>query len=143
MVGDGEQADELSTQGGWSRRAGARHALLALGWLCVGLGLVGIVIPGLPTTIFLIIALWAFSRSSERFHRWLYEHPKLGPPLQVWQAHRVIPLRAKVLAVGVMSLSLIVLALAGATTLATLLTAAVIVPVACYIVTRPSEVPEA
>ncbi len=143
MVGEGEQADDLTPQGGWSKRAGARHALLALGWLCVGLGLIGIVIPGLPTTVFLIVALWAFSRSSERFHRWLYEHPRLGPPLQAWHTHRVIPLRAKVLAVSVMGLSLILLTSASKTALATLIAAAVIVPVAIFIVTRPSEVPGA
>ena len=143
MVREGEQADEFSTQGGWSRRAGVRHALFALGWLCVGLGLIGIIIPGLPTTIFLIVALWAFSRSSERLHRWLYQHPRLGPPLQVWHTHRVIPLRAKVLAVAVMGVSLILLSLVSQTPLTTLLAAAVIVPVACYIVTRPSEVPGA
>jgi uncharacterized protein len=143
MVGEGEQTDDLTTQGGWSKRAGARLALLALGWLCVGLGLIGIVIPGLPTTVFLIVALWAFSRSSERFHRWLYEHPRFGPPLQAWQVHRVIPLRAKVLAVAVMALSLILLSLASETALAMLLVAAIIVPVAIFIVTRPSEVPGA
>jgi hypothetical protein len=61
--------------------------------------------------------------------------------LQVWHTHRVIPLRAKVLAVAVMGVSLILLSLVSQTPLTTLLAAAVIVPVACYIVTRPSEVP--
>ena len=46
-----------------------RVALIALGFLCVAIGLVGIVVPVLPTTVFLLIAAWAFSRSSERFQR--------------------------------------------------------------------------
>ena len=70
-------------------RPGLRVALLALGWICVALGVVGMAIPGLPTTVFLIIALWAFSRSSHRFHDWLYAHPHLGPPLRAWHAHGV------------------------------------------------------
>ena len=61
--------------------------------------------------------------------------------MQAWQVHRVIPLRAKVLAVAVMALSLILLSLASDTGLATLLVAAIIVPVAIFIVTRPSQAP--
>ena len=53
-----------------------RYALLACGCCNVVLGLIGAVVPGMPTTVFLIIALWAFSRSSPRLRRWLYEHPR-------------------------------------------------------------------
>ena len=64
----------------------------------MGLGLVGIFIPGLPTTVFLIIAFWAFSKSTERFQNWLWFHPKFGPPIRAWHMHRVIPVRAKIFA---------------------------------------------
>jgi len=121
---------------------GAKPALLALGWLCVGLGLVGVVVPGMPTTIFLIIALWAFSKSSDRFHDWLYDHPRFGPPLRDWSTHRVIPLRAKFLAVGLMATSWLIVTVfmadgwIGPTVLGALLAS-----VAAYIVTRSDKPP--
>jgi hypothetical protein len=73
------------------------------------LGAVGAVLPGLPTTPFMLLALWAFSKSSQRFHDWLYAHRLFGPPLQQWRSHRVIPARAKLLAVSTMAASLIYL----------------------------------
>lgn len=86
-----------------------RAVYLLLGFLFFALGAVGAVVPGLPTTVFMLLALWAFARSSERFHHWLYHHRLFGPPLQEWQNHRVIPLRAKVLAVTMMTGSLVYL----------------------------------
>ncbi len=56
------------------------------------------VVPGLPTTPFMLLALWAFSKSSKRFHAWLYSHPLFGPPIQDWERHRVISLPVKILA---------------------------------------------
>jgi uncharacterized membrane protein YbaN (DUF454 family) len=83
-----------------------RWGLIAFGLVNVGLGVVGMVLPVMPTTVFLLIALWAFSKSSLRFHRWLYDHPRLGGTLRAWHAHGVIPLRAKLLAVACMMASL-------------------------------------
>lgn len=86
----------------------AHHRLLTIfGWLCVALGALGAVLPVLPTTPFLLLALWAFSQSSPRFHAWLLNHPWLGRYVQDWERHRVIPLRAKVIALLSMALSLI------------------------------------
>jgi uncharacterized protein len=82
---------------------------LLLGFLFFGLGAVGVVVPGLPTTVFMLLALWAFARSSERFHDWLYHHRLFGPPLQEWHNYHVIPRRAKVLAIGMMAASLVYL----------------------------------
>jgi uncharacterized membrane protein YbaN (DUF454 family) len=70
------------------------------------LGLAGTVLPVLPTTPFLLLALWAFARSSERFHTWLYTHRYFGPRLRDWHQYRIIPLRAKLLAWSVMTASL-------------------------------------
>ncbi|WP_370978391.1 YbaN family protein [Agaribacterium sp. ZY112] len=60
--------------------------LLSLGCICVALGVLGIFLPLLPTTVFLLAASWCFARSSERFHRWLYSHPKLGPFIKAWES---------------------------------------------------------
>ncbi len=119
-----------------------RIALIAFGWANVAVGIVGIFVPGLPTTIFLLIALWAFSRSSVRFNRWLYTHPRLGPFIRDWQAHQVIPVRAKLLALGLMALSLIlvIIFVAESWIMATTV-AAVLSAVAAFIVTRPSRKP--
>ena len=72
-----------------------RPMYLALGWTCVLLGLVGAFLPLLPTTVFLLIAAWAFSRSSERWHRWLREHARFGETIRAWEEHHAMPRRAK------------------------------------------------
>jgi uncharacterized membrane protein YbaN (DUF454 family) len=84
-----------------------RPLLFILGWLLFGLGFVGAFVPVLPTTPLMLLALWCFSRSSKRFHDWLYTHRIFGPPLQQWHKHRVIPLAAKVVSVLFMTLSLV------------------------------------
>jgi uncharacterized membrane protein YbaN (DUF454 family) len=84
-----------------------RPLFFILGWLFFGLGFVGAFLPVLPTTPFMLLALWCFSRSSDRFHNWLYTHKLFGPPLQQWQEHRVIPLATKAIALFFMTASLI------------------------------------
>ena len=88
-----------------------RYAMLALGVVCTAVGIAGVVLPGLPGTIFLLVAVWAFSRSSERFHRWLYDHPRFGKPIRDWHEYRVIPTRAKLLAVTMMAISFVAMVL--------------------------------
>ncbi|ABS25905.1 YbaN family protein [Anaeromyxobacter sp. Fw109-5] len=88
-----------------SQRAHRRWLLLALGWSCFALGAVGAVLPLIPTTPLMLVALWAFSSSSERFHDWLYGHRVFGPPLQRWQRERVLPLWVKLVAVTSMAAS--------------------------------------
>lgn len=78
---------------------------LAVGWVCVGLGAAGVVLPVIPGVPFLIVALWAFSRSSQRFHDWLINHPFLGPPVRRWQEGHVIPVSVKVIALVAMAAS--------------------------------------
>lgn len=76
----------------------ARLTYCALGLLATSLGIVGAFLPVMPTTCFLLLALWAFSKSSPSLHRWLWEHPRLGRSLRRWQEHRCIPIEAKLAA---------------------------------------------
>ena len=120
---------------------GVRYGLFAFGWLNILLGVVGVFLPVLPSTIFLLLALWAFSKSSPRFHRWLYNHPRLGRTIRDWHAHRVIPAPAKALAVGMMaaSLAFVTLFVAESWMLPAML-AAILSAVAGFILSRPSRV---
>lgn len=77
----------------------------ALGWLFFVIGIVGVFLPVLPTTPFLLLALWGFSKSSRRLHDYLYFHPRYGRLLREWKEHHAIPLQAKLLAVTMMGLS--------------------------------------
>jgi len=77
-----------------------RPLLFILGWLLFCLGVVGAFVPVLPTTPIMLLALWCFARSSDRFHDWLYTHRIFGPPLQLWHKYKVIPLAAKRIALS-------------------------------------------
>jgi uncharacterized protein len=79
-----------------------RVGLLALGWLAVVLGSIGIVVPGLPTTGFFVLAAACFARSSPRFERWVLNLPTIGPLVRDHRAGLGMPRRAKVLAIGMM-----------------------------------------
>ena len=117
-----------------------RYGLMALGLACVGLGVVGVFLPVMPSTIFFIIALWAFSRSSIRLHQWLYNHPYFGDGVRAWHDHKVIPVRAKILAVTLISASFIfVMAFVAETWVLPAVMAAILIPVIVFIVTRPHD----
>ena len=119
-----------------------RPLLITFGWMCVVLGAIGVVTPGLPTTIFLIMAAWAFARSSPKFHSWLYEHKYFGPTLRNWDNYRIIPVNAKIFAVLMMIASLIYVAVFVAEDWwLPALMLSVMIPTAIYILTRDSPFP--
>lgn len=82
-----------------------RLLYLTFGWIMFTLGFVGAFLPVLPTTPFMILALWGFSNGSETIHNWLYNHPRFGPALQDWEQYRMIPVKAKITAVTMMTIS--------------------------------------
>jgi uncharacterized membrane protein YbaN (DUF454 family) len=63
--------------------------------LFVILGFIGAVLPGMPTTVFLILAAWAASKGWPQMDDWLLNHPKYGPTLRDWRAHGTVPRKAK------------------------------------------------
>lgn len=78
-----------------------RLLYFAAGWLCLALGAAGVVLPVLPTTPFVLLAAWCFSKSSKRLYSWLLSHRTFGPYIVAWEQHRVIPLHAKILSTSI------------------------------------------
>jgi uncharacterized protein len=115
---------------------------LAFGWLCVGLGVIGIILPILPTTPFLLVALWAFSKSSPALAERLRNNPRFGPTLRAWQDHGSIPPLGKAMAVLMMAASGTYIAGFSAAPLWVAVPFVVILlAVGAYVVTRPSRPP--
>lgn len=115
-----------------------RWVMFVLGWICVGIGIAGIVLPGLPGTVFLILAAWLFSRSSPRFEAWLLTHPKLGPAVVKWRENGVVPRWAQFVAAGSMAFSFgLMLFLTAIPSWVLVLVGVVFVGVSGYLLTRP------
>lgn len=85
----------------------------AVAWTSLGLGLIGVFLPILPTTPFLILAAFGFARSNERIHKWLIEHPQFGPPIADWEKYGAISTRAKITAVATMAFVFMISVLIG------------------------------
>ena len=116
--------------------------LIILGWLCVGAGFIGIFVPGIPTTIFLIIALWAFARSSKKFHTWLLSHQRFGPILRNWESHKVVPKKAKIVMVILQVLVVVMIQYSFNNLFITVALLLVLIFVAWYVISLPSKIPE-
>ena len=82
-----------------------RWPSLLLAYLFLILAIIGIVLPGLPTVPFLLLAAWFAARGSERLHRWLYAHPHFGRLLIDWEQQRAVSRRSKLIAVVLLIVS--------------------------------------
>ena len=71
---------------------------LILAYLFLALALIGIVLPGLPTVPFLLLAAWCAARGSRRLHNWLYAHPHLGQLLIDWEREKAVSRNSKIIA---------------------------------------------
>ncbi len=86
-----------------------KPVLFAFGWLFFLLGFIGAFIPVLPTTPFLLLAAFFFSRSSPRFHSWLLAMPIFGEAVVDWNQRRVIRTKAKIMCCSMLTVSLVVI----------------------------------
>ena len=121
-------------------RALTRPLLIGTGWMCVGLGIIGIIMPMFPTTPFLLIAVWAFSKSSPELAERIRNHRLAGPYIRDWQDEGVIPVKAKIIAVVMMTAMLAYLQfVAKPPPWAVASAATVMAATAIYILTRPSR----
>jgi uncharacterized membrane protein YbaN (DUF454 family) len=117
--------------------------LVGAGWLFTGLGIAGIFVPLLPTVPLLLLAAACFARSSPRCYAWLLDHPRLGPLVAGYLDGGGIPLRAKIMAIIMVWLSVsLSLTLAGPPRWVQLVLLCVAAGVTLYLLwlpTRPSD----
>ena len=83
-----------------------KYIWLSLGFLSLGMAYIGVVVPGIPFSIFLVFAAYCFAKSSKRMHDWIYNHKYFGPFLTNWVQKRVFPTKGKYAMIIVMSSSL-------------------------------------
>jgi uncharacterized membrane protein YbaN (DUF454 family) len=81
-----------------------RALFVGLGFISVGLGVIGIFVPGWPTTVWILVATYFFARSSPRFYNWLMNHRTFGPLIRDFRSGLGIPLRTKVFAISMITL---------------------------------------
>lgn len=120
-----------------------KFGLLTLGWSCMVLAVLGVVLPLLPTTPFVLVAAYAFSKSSSRFHQWLMNHKIFGPLVRDWQNGGVIGIQAKMMATLsiVLMVSLSFYLLSSSMQLVIVLSV-IIMAVLAFIWSRPSSLPD-
>jgi len=94
-----------------SANSALRWPFAILAYTCVGLAAAGVVLPGLPTVPFLLVAAWAAARGSDRLSTWIDEHRHFGPLLRDWREQRAIPRRAKLTGIALLALSWALIAL--------------------------------
>lgn len=118
-----------------------RWLLLLLACVSLATGVVGLFVPGLPTTVFVLIAAWAAARSSPRLHRWLLDHRVFGQLIRDWQAGGRVNRRAKWHATLAMSACAAILLWAGSRWWVSALACGCMAAVLCWLWLRPEPVP--
>jgi len=113
-----------------------------LGCLSVALAIIGMLLPVMPTTVFLILALACFTRSNDKLAAWLLNHPKFGNTLVNWQTKRVVPIKAKYFASLGMFISLIIIALTSKSIWLVSFCLLLFLLVINYLCSKPSQVNE-
>ena len=106
-------------------------------WIFTAIGVIGLILPLVPGTVFLILAAWCFAQSSPRFEAWLLGHPRLGPQVLRWRETRSIARRVKYIACGSMVLSFGILTQTSAPPVALWVTGACLLAAAVYVASRP------
>lgn len=116
-----------------------RSLFALLGGVFFGIGVIGAFLPVLPTTPFMLLALWAFSNSSQKLHDYIWFHPTYGPLIRAWKEHGAVPFKAKISALAVMSASAIfIIFFSGAPLYAIAPGLALMAVGATFMLTRPT-----
>ena len=117
----------------------ARQLWRLAGGASVLLGVIGIFLPLLPTTPFLLLAAYCFQRSSPKLHAWLINHPRFGPSIQDWRDHGAISRTAKIQAMVAMLAVLGISFALGVSSTVLIIQLIVMVCVALFILSRPGR----
>ena len=114
-----------------------RRLWLLIGWIFTALAVVGVALPVLPTVPFLLVAAWAFARSSPALERRILDHPRYGPPVRAWQERGAVGRLAKIWAILAMSGGVVLSLAVGMPLWVVAVQAAVAVCVGAFLITRP------
>jgi len=117
----------------------SKYVHLTLGGFCVALGLIGAVLPVLPTTGFLIMAAFFFTKGSPRLRMWLLDHAHFGPLIRNWEETGAIPRRIKALSISMMAASFVICLILGLPAYVLIAQAVLMSAGAAYILTRPDS----
>lgn len=110
---------------------------LVLAYTFLILAIIGVVLPGLPTVPFLLLAAWFAARGSDSLHAWLYAHPHFGQLLIDWEQQKAVSRKSKVLAVVMMCASAIFLHYKTGNVYLVAGVICIFVCVSTYLITRP------
>ena len=114
-----------------------RTVYLAIGWVSLALGLIGLALPVMPTVPFVLVAFWAFAQSSPRLSRRLLANPHFGPSLRNWLRYNAIPRRVKYITTVMMAGGCVAAWLLGAPVWVLTTQITICMAVAAYVLTRP------
>lgn len=128
----------MARESGRSGMSPRRIIWFAVGIAALALAALGAALPLLPTTPFLLVAAYAFARSSKRWHAWLHSHRVFGPIIRDWREHRAIDRRAKIVGVASMVAVLAVSVAAEVDPVILAVQAVVLSASAAFVLSRPS-----
>ncbi|MFN2362503.1 MAG: YbaN family protein [Marinobacter sp.] len=115
-----------------------RTGFRILAYTSIAMAAIGVVLPLLPTTPFVLLAAWSASKGSPTFAAWLENHETFGPAIDNWRSRRAIPAKGKWLACSMLAVSWSVLLISGAAPVVLVLAGLMFSGLACYLLTRAS-----
>ena len=115
-----------------------RHLWIAAGAIALALGVIGIILPVLPTTPFVLLAAFCFGKGSDKLRLWLTTHPRFGPMIADWERHGAISKKAKTLAASTMAAAFLLSVFIGLPGYVLIIQALCLTGAATFVLSRPT-----